>query len=75
MNQDMNQEQKTCREVEERCLKCNDLYESNTKKYILTPLGYIDSQTKTFISTSQWCLKCCIGLERTIAGGRKKVRS
>lgn len=49
-----------------KCTKCNNIFRLDDKKYIFTPLGYVDPKTKQFISTSQWCLKCCINLEKMI---------
>jgi len=51
--------------MDQTCKKCNKLFNPEEKKYIFVPIGYVDPTTKIFISTKEWCLSCCINLEKS----------
>jgi hypothetical protein len=51
-------------EETQTCKKCNKVFYTKEKDHVFVAIGYTDPTTKTFISTKEWCLLCCIKLER-----------
>ncbi len=51
--------------VAQTCEKCFQFFDHDIRKNLLLPIGFVDPKTNTFTSTLNWCLYCCIALEKT----------
>lgn len=56
---------------QQTCKKCYKTFDQIEKKYIFLPIGYADPITKTFVSTKDWCVNCCIKLEQGMRDDHK----
>jgi len=46
------------------CKKCNKEVDPEEKKYLFLPIGYVDPATKILVLTEDWCMLCCINVEK-----------
>lgn len=46
------------------CKNCKRQFDTDSKEHLFLPLGFIHPKTKAFIVTQDWCLNCCISVEK-----------